>query len=259
MENIDEEAPIPVEHPIRVTILENIDEKKPVTSRDEKIPVTFARPKMSRTMSVKLGPNLTARRTIAGHLDHTTGVIAHKQQVIELLGERLPPEPPEPKWSWRKCSIHYSSRKEDDGQQHYRIRSLPAAASSKNPFVLLVKPMQYTNWIADYFRWSFRMDFSIVALTIFAAYLTLILFFSVLIYWSAILKSKCINGNGNGERFMDSFHLSWTTLSTVGYGQTNPQRECSETFECAPVEVPGSPFLCFPLSASWFGRCVPWC
>jgi hypothetical protein len=197
---------------------------RPEEMIDEKKPVTFARPKMDRTVSVKLGPNRTARRRMEGHLDHTTGIVVNKQQVIELLDEH---EPPKPKWSWFS-SIPYPSRQEDDhGQQHYRILSLPAKASSKNPFVLLVKPMEYTNWIADYLRWSFRTDFSNVALTIFAAYLTLIIFFSVLIFWTARFKAKCIFGNRNGERFMDSFHLSWTTLSTVGYGATHPECECT--------------------------------
>jgi len=105
------------------------------------------------------------------------------------------------------------------------------------------------------------MDTSYILLFVLFAinYYLLILFFCMLIYLIALYERKCIKvGDGSledftsgGQIFSGLFALSWTTISTVGYGNTWPalsKNDEDEVINCPVVNI-------LLMVAAFFGVC----
>eukprot|EP00567_Pseudictyota_dubia_P004568 CAMPEP_0197442998 /NCGR_PEP_ID=MMETSP1175-20131217/8874_1 /TAXON_ID=1003142 /ORGANISM="Triceratium dubium, Strain CCMP147" /LENGTH=692 /DNA_ID=CAMNT_0042973575 /DNA_START=83 /DNA_END=2161 /DNA_ORIENTATION=- len=86
-------------------------------------------------------------------------------------------------------------------------------------------------WIASYLRWTFRISFSVLFLSLVVAFVVLTLVYAGLIMWSGSNRPQCIASAAfidwesytNNQRFADAYQLSWTTFSTVGYGLIYPE------------------------------------
>jgi hypothetical protein len=108
--------------------------------------------------------------------------------------------------------------------RHYRIQS--RAAHNDNPNFLL-DSVKGASMLSDYLRWTFHTTFWHVILASFVQFLGLSVFFAILIYIVDTQQPACISGAsrvGRNDRiaFGDAYHLSWTTISTVGYGVISP-------------------------------------
>jgi len=82
--------------------------------------------------------------------------------------------------------------------------------------------------LASTLHWMFRVNFLFLFTVMSLAFFGLVLLFSFLIISAGELDPDCIKiggisfGNTTASYFADAFALSWTTLSTVGYGSTYP-------------------------------------
>lgn len=75
--------------------------------------------------------------------------------------------------------------------------------------------------LTNYFKWTFRSSFLKVILSACALYVLWIFLFAAVIYVVMKRIPECIGGTED-YFFVDAYHLSWTTLSTVGYGLIGP-------------------------------------
>ncbi|KAL7577753.1 hypothetical protein ACA910_010514 [Epithemia clementina (nom. ined.)] len=75
-------------------------------------------------------------------------------------------------------------------------------------------------------HWTFRAGFFRVFLACFIFSMVLVTSFSILIFWIDRLQPECIVGVDRTAYkhipFGDAYQLSWSTISTVGYGVTGP-------------------------------------
>ena len=104
--------------------------------------------------------------------------------------------------------------------------------------------------IADTLSWSYRTSYLLLAIGFGASYFAFCLFFALLYYWVAVVQPACINSGGvrigdapGALLFSDSFHLSWTTFSTVGYGVVSPATGASGfdvPSKCVGIGILGS-------------------
>lgn len=128
-----------------------------------------------------------------------------------------------------RSSLARASEEDASPSYHreYRIRSrcrndpsLSSAASSSYRFTQSVAVA-----ISNYMNWTYRSSFCLALLSAYVLYLLLMALFALCIFASGVVQPECIFvGTHNfTDHFMDAMHLSWTTLSTVGYGITGPQ------------------------------------
>lgn len=81
--------------------------------------------------------------------------------------------------------------------------------------------------LIEYLHWTFRASFTILFFAFIAKFMILVLIFSGFIALANVLQPTCITpGIGN---FSDVFTLSWTTFTTVGYGNVYPSLSHQET------------------------------
>jgi len=104
-------------------------------------------------------------------------------------------------------------------QKHYRIRS--SVSDENNKYISLDSSNLLTIVVANYLLWTFQTSSVKLFASVYALYVLLILFFAVIIHISTFFGPSCLEDKG--YLFMDAVHLSWTTLSTVGYGAMTPQ------------------------------------
>lgn len=76
-------------------------------------------------------------------------------------------------------------------------------------------------WLTNYFKWTFRASFFKVILSACVLYILNIFVFAIVVYIAMSKKPQCIIGTEE-LFFIDAYHLSWTTFSTVGYGVIGP-------------------------------------
>jgi hypothetical protein len=97
---------------------------------------------------------------------------------------------------------------------------------------------QTTSTVSRYLAWTYRAPFAIVIVTSYVWFMLLTVVFAAFIYIAARHQPGCITTAT--FTFMDSFHLSWTTLGTVGYGAVSPTMATTEqrwyAFDFPPKE-----------------------
>lgn len=81
--------------------------------------------------------------------------------------------------------------------------------------------------LAASLHWAFRVNFLFLFFVMCIAFFVLVILFAGFIASAGVLDSECVRVgstvfNSAGAGFADAFALSWTTLSTVGYGSTYP-------------------------------------
>eukprot|EP00522_Entomoneis_paludosa_P001619 CAMPEP_0172472712 /NCGR_PEP_ID=MMETSP1065-20121228/68484_1 /TAXON_ID=265537 /ORGANISM="Amphiprora paludosa, Strain CCMP125" /LENGTH=719 /DNA_ID=CAMNT_0013230869 /DNA_START=30 /DNA_END=2189 /DNA_ORIENTATION=+ len=84
---------------------------------------------------------------------------------------------------------------------------------------------QWVGAINGYMMWTFHAKLWEVVLSVFLFFMVLITLFSIGIFWAGRVQPECmVNGDPEESKFnfVDAYHLSWTTLSTVGYGIIAP-------------------------------------
>jgi len=98
--------------------------------------------------------------------------------------------------------------------------------------------------LAMYLHWMFRVNFFILFSLSCFFFFGMVIFFSAFIVIAGTIDSDCvrIGSNSFGEAdspFADAFALSWTTLSTVGYGSTYPAlaHENDNPTNCAFITI----------------------
>jgi hypothetical protein len=120
-----------------------------------------------------------------------------------------------------RAEIDGDDAEADADYRQFRIRS---AAFSEGYFAT---NSGATSVITESYRWAIKAPFWETIFCTFVAYLILILFFTLLVFWIGREQPQCISVPSeekleHGTRFTSSFQLSWTTLSTVGYGVMSP-------------------------------------
>jgi Ion channel len=107
---------------------------------------------------------------------------------------------------------------------HYRITSHAA----KGVYINNAVNAQKTHVVSNYLRWTFKASFFAVTMASFVQFMIVIIIFALFIYWVDFYQPQClvtgqeIDVNTHHPNFMDAYHLSWTTLATVGYGAIYP-------------------------------------
>lgn len=81
--------------------------------------------------------------------------------------------------------------------------------------------------LSKYLHFAFKVSFVSLFALMCLLFFALAAFFAGLIFLAGVLDKECVRaGSGSfgsdGSRFAEAFSLSWTTLSTVGYGSTYP-------------------------------------
>ena len=109
----------------------------------------------------------------------------------------------------------------------YRIRSRTTTQKMDAANNFILTDGLGTRLINDFLRWTFRAAFFQVFLAGYAAWLVLVVAFAAVVYAIGRAKPECIAAGDSdflwaGTQFMDAVQLSWTTLSTVGYGIVAP-------------------------------------
>jgi len=74
--------------------------------------------------------------------------------------------------------------------------------------------------LISYLHWTFRTSFTTLFLAFLVKFMILVLIFSGIIAFVIFFKPACITPPA--ERYSDYFGLSWTTFTTVGYGNNYP-------------------------------------
>ena len=79
--------------------------------------------------------------------------------------------------------------------------------------------------LAMYLHWMFRVNFGFLFAIMCAMFFALVIFFAALITIAGQMDEECVRIGGavfdnEDTAFADAFALSWTTFSTVGYGET---------------------------------------
>jgi len=110
----------------------------------------------------------------------------------------------------------------------------------------LYKPSKF---LSSYLNWTFHANFPAVFFSFLAIFIVLCLLFAGLLLAAGEMHPDCIvvsgkdYGTNPSTKFGDSFALSWTTFTTVGYGNTYPAT--GEDFDRAvTVDCAGVVFLC---------------
>jgi hypothetical protein len=112
---------------------------------------------------------------------------------------------------------------------YYRLQSITPL--KRRGLFFFLAPMRYRTVISGYLRWTFHASFWAVTGSAIVASACLMLLFAALIFAVATYQPYCIvvvttptqDTTTPNHYFMDSFHLSWTTLTTVGYGAISPR------------------------------------
>ena len=101
-------------------------------------------------------------------------------------------------------------------------------------------------FLSRFLNFTFRSSFLVVVLMAAAGYYALVCLFAAVLVGAARHDPTCVTVGGepgfpgaNGTDYADAFSLSWTTLSTVGYGSYSPTtaQDSDNPAHCAFVTV----------------------
>mmetsp|Transcript_14051 Transcript_14051/g.38819 ORF Transcript_14051/g.38819 Transcript_14051/m.38819 type:complete len:867 (+) Transcript_14051:138-2738(+) len=109
--------------------------------------------------------------------------------------------------------------------KHPNVEATPHVDDAITTLNTIASMHRVGHWFMQYLFWTFRTTFLQVTLASFVFYMVLITLFAIGVYGVGQVQPECIVGVevGNGTiAFADAYHLSWTTLSTVGYGVMAP-------------------------------------
>ena len=91
---------------------------------------------------------------------------------------------------------------------------------------LLLDSTRTASLLSEYLRWTFDHSMWHVMLASYVQFLLLVTLFAIFIRFVDRHQPQCIVGGSNDAYdniyFADAFQLSWTTLSTVGFGLIYP-------------------------------------
>jgi hypothetical protein len=81
--------------------------------------------------------------------------------------------------------------------------------------------------LSKYLHFAFKVSFVSLFALMCLLFFALATFFAGLITLAGVMDDECVRAEGgtfgsDGSKFAEAFSLSWTTLSTVGYGSTYP-------------------------------------
>jgi hypothetical protein len=80
--------------------------------------------------------------------------------------------------------------------------------------------------ISRYVTWTYRSSFYVTIISSYIVFMGIMILFALGIYLSGVTQPSCIfvgESNQFSGHFMDAVHLSWTTLSSTGYGIVGPE------------------------------------
>jgi hypothetical protein len=172
------------------------------------------------------------------YIDLATGTTATRRQSIRVVSFREQATGPQSKWQKmrhrfrsERALLKEKEKAEDQAAdaeadlvyKQYRIHS---GETNEGFFASASRPDVAASLITEGYRWAIKAPFWEMGLCSSVAYLILILCFALVIFWIGKEQPECISVPSenieDGVDFIDSFHLSWTTLSTVGYGVMSP-------------------------------------
>jgi len=169
-------------------------------------------PRPSRLVTA-LGKRLTIRSSKKKRIDLATGRFVNRQQHIQLI-----------------------DNENDDRQFRIHSSATTNRANEKARFRML-DSTTLTTWTADYLRWTFQTSFLTLFASVYAVFLIIVVVFAAMIHGAAYYQPSCVFGDDFDHFFMDAMHLSWTTLSTVGYGVISPQLSQEDSSNCIVINA----------------------
>ena len=96
--------------------------------------------------------------------------------------------------------------------------------------------------LTSYLRWTFRTSFTMLLAFSCVCFMVLSCAFAIAIHVVGIYQPLCIlvgdrDYDTAGRNFIDAFALSWTTLSTVGYGNIYPNLAINNGPRCLVINM----------------------
>lgn len=87
--------------------------------------------------------------------------------------------------------------------------------------------------------WSFRTNFPLLVCAFALFFIAITVVFAGLIWWSVAGREECMQVAGANftHNFYDAYSLSWTTLSTVGYGLLAPAADETSPSNCYAITL----------------------
>lgn len=76
--------------------------------------------------------------------------------------------------------------------------------------------------IVGFLAWTYRASFLAVLIKSYAIYIGMVIFFALILRLDGSYQPQCMSPPDIALGFMDAFQLSWSTMSTVGYGVVAP-------------------------------------
>jgi Ion channel len=134
-----------------------------------------------------------------------------------------------------QSNAHDDEDSENPRRKQYRIeagqpntcsRCLKSSYEKNKNEIGMVIPRSHSS-ISSCLHWMFRVNFCVLFALSCSAFFVFTASFACLIFFAGSLSPKCVRVSGeefqpNASGFADAFALSWTTFSTVGYGNTYP-------------------------------------
>lgn len=179
--------------------------------------------------AAQVPPRPTLVKQEAKHrIDISTGMRTCRQQSVKQVTN---PTKPTSRWEKMKTNLTGAVQEQEPeteadeeaeistGKKQFRIRS--TEVSEEGRMVNLFSSGGFSNTITNYLQWTFQTTFLAVILASFLEFMVLTIVFALGVYAVGSHQPVCVVGLSE-TNFLDAYHLSWTTLSTVGYGVTSP-------------------------------------
>jgi hypothetical protein len=154
----------------------------------------------------------------------------------------------------RKVKQFFNMHESDmeEGPKHYRLTARPT--QRKRSWMEIITGTRddcdeydvtvgaKAEWLTSYLRWTFRTSFTTLISFSCLCFMALSCAFAIAIHAVGIYQPVCIvvgdrDYNAAGSNFGDAFTLSWTTLSTVGYGIIYPNLAIDKGPRCLIINM----------------------